>query len=96
MTYFNTTKNINDAFGNLVLYTLGKMAPIKQKYIIGSNQSAFTNKDIHKAIMTGTRLRNRFLKKAAPINRQDYKKQRNYCVSSMRENKKTILWFLEC
>ena len=40
------------------------------------------NKDIHKAIMTKTRLRNRFLK------------QRNYCVSLMRENKKQYYGFL--
>ena len=52
MTCFSTGKNISyDAFENLVLQTLGKMAPIKQKHI-GGNQSPFTNKDIHKAIMT--------------------------------------------
>ena len=37
------------------------MAPIKQKHIRG-NQSPSMNKDIHKAIMTRARLRNRFLK----------------------------------
>ena len=50
-----------DAFENLVLQTIGKMAPIKQKQIRG-NQSPFMNKDILKAIMTRTRSRNRFLK----------------------------------
>ena len=62
------------------------MTPIKQQYIRG-NQPPFMNKDIHKAIMTRTRLRNRFLEEATPINRLAYKKQRNYCVSLMRENK---------
>ena len=62
MTYFSTGKNISyNTFENLVLQTLGKMAPIKQKHTRG-NQSPFMNKDIHKAIMTRTRLRNRFLK----------------------------------
>ena len=88
VTYLGTNKNISyDAFENLVLQTLDKMAPIKQKYIRG-NQSPFMNEDIHKAIMTRTRLRNRFLKEPTQMNRLAYKKQRNYCVSLMRQNKK--------
>ena len=63
------------------------MAPIKQKRIRG-NQSPFMNKDIHKVIMTRTRLRNRFLKEPTQMNRLAYKKQRNYCVSLMRQSKK--------
>ena len=46
------------------------------------------NKDIHKAKMTRTRLRNRFLKEPTQINRLAYKKQRNYCVSLMHQSKK--------
>ena len=88
ITCFSKGKNIScDAFENLVLQTLGKMAPIKQKHIRG-NQSPFMNKDIHKAIMTRTRLRNRFLKEPTQMNRLAYKKQRNYCVSLMRQSKK--------
>ena len=63
------------------------MAPIKQKHIRG-NHSPFTNKDIHKAIMTRKRLRNRFLKEPTLMNRLSYKKQRNYYISLMRENEK--------
>ena len=74
ITYFSTDKNISyDSFENLVLQTLGKMAPIKQKHIKG-NQSPFMNKDIHKDIMTRTRLRNRFLKEPTPMNRLAYEK----------------------
>ena len=74
ITYFSTDKNISyDSFENLVLQTLGKMAPIKQKHIRG-NQSPSKNKDIHKAIMTRTRLRNRFLKEPIPMNRLAYEK----------------------
>ena len=66
-------KNISyDAFENLVLQTLGKMAPIIQKHIRG-NQSPFMNKNIHQAIMTRTRLRNRFLKEPIQMNRLAYK-----------------------
>ena len=59
ITYFSMNKNISyDAFENFVVQTLDKMAPIRQKYVRGS-QSPFMNKDIHQAIMTRT---NRFLK----------------------------------
>ena len=44
------------------------------------------NKDIRKAIMTRTRLRNRFPKEATPMNRPNYKKQRNNCVLFMHES----------
>ena len=39
------------------------------------------SKDIHKAIVTRTRFRNRFLKEPTPINKLAYEKQRNYYVS---------------
>ena len=77
ITYLSTGKNISyDAFENIVLQTLDKMTPMKQKNIRG-NQSPFMNKDIHKAIMTRTRLRNRFLKELTQMNRLACKKQRN-------------------
>ena len=42
--YLNTAKNISfDAFENSVLHTLGKMTPVKQKYI-RDKQSPFMNK----------------------------------------------------
>ena len=81
-------KNISkDVFENLVLPTLGKMAPIKQKHIRG-NKSPFMNKYIHKAIMIRTRLRDRFLKEPTQMKRLAYKKQRNYCVLLMCQSKK--------
>ena len=63
------------------------MAPIKQKHVRG-NQSPFMNKDIPKAIMTRTRLRNSFLNEFTQMTRLTYKKQRNYCVSLMCQSKK--------
>ena len=91
VTCFSMGKNISyDAFENLVLQTLGKMAPIKQKHIRG-NQSPFINKDIHKAVMTRTRLRNKFLKEPTQMNRLAYKKQRNYCVSLLCQSKKQYM-----
>ena len=73
ITCFSTGKIVSyDAFENLILQTLGKMTPIKQKHIRG-NQSPFMNKDIHKAIMTRTTLRNRFLKEPIQMNRLAYR-----------------------
>ena len=87
ITCFSTGKNISyNAFENLVLQTLGKMASVKQKHI-RDNKSLFMNKDIHKTIMTRTRLRNRFLKEHNHMKRLAYRKQRNYSASLMRRNK---------
>ena len=95
LTCFSTGKDISyDTFENLVLQTLGKMAPIKQKHIRG-NQSPFVNKDIHKAIMTRTRLRNRFLKEPSEINRLAYKTKELLCFINASKQK-TVLWFLAC
>ena len=75
ITYFSVGKNITyNAFENLVFHILDKIVPMKQKYI-KCNQSPFLNKDIHKAIMTRTRLRNRFLKEPTPMNRLFDKKK---------------------
>ena len=46
------------------------------------------NTDIHKAIVTRTRLRNRVLKEPTQMNRPAYKKQGSYCISLIRQNKK--------
>ena len=45
------------------------------------------NKDISKAIMNRTRLRNRFLKSRSFEDKAAYNKQRNYCVSLVRKTK---------
>ena len=90
VTYRDYKRFDNEKFReNLITYlkSIDKMTPVKQKHIRG-NQSPFMNKDIHKAVITRTRLRNRFLKEPTQMKRLAYKKQRNYCVSLMRQNKK--------
>ena len=52
------------------------------------NHKPFINNEISKAIMTGSRLRNRFLKKRSEENRKVFCKQRNKCVSLLRKSKK--------
>ena len=62
-------------------------APIKNKYI-RANESAFMNKSIKKQIMHRTKLKNKFIKLPSDINKQNYKRQRNYVVSLVRNAKK--------
>ena len=63
-----------------------KHAPMKKKYKRG-NQMPFVTKDLSKAIMERSRLRNNYLKNKTNANGMLYKKQRNYCVSLLRKSK---------
>ena len=65
---------------------LNKHAPIKMKYKRG-NHMPFITKDLSKAIMKRSKLRNNYLKNKTDANRMLYKKQRNYCVSLLRKSK---------
>ena len=66
---------------------LNKHAPMKQKYF-KSNQGKFMTKDLHKAIMKRPRLRNEFLGDRTDYSREQYKNQRNLCVSLLKKAKK--------
>ena len=48
----------------------------------------FITKDLSKAIMKRSRLRNNFLKNRTGENKTLYTKQRNYCVSRLKKSKK--------
>ena len=67
--------------------TLNHHAPTKQKLIQG-NHLPFINKDLSKAIMHGTRFRNKYLKKKPDENKRKYAKQRNYYASLLRKSKR--------
>ena len=45
-------------------------------------------KDLHKAIMKRSRLRNKFLRDWADISREEYKNHRYLCVSLLKKSKK--------
>ena len=62
-------------------------APRKKKYVRGSH-SPFMNKNLSKAIMLITKLRNIFLKNRTEENRNRYTKQRNLCVTLLRKSKR--------
>ena len=74
-------------FCHISLDALNKHAPLKKKHARG-NQMPFFNKELSKAIMTRTKLRNIFLQNRSEENRIRYTKQRNFCVSLLRKTKK--------
>ena len=68
---------------------LNKHAPSKKKYI-RANSSPFMNKTLSKAVMTRSRLRNKFLKNPNNVNRAGYTKYRNYCTRLFKKVKKAF------
>ena len=59
-----------------------------QKKHVRANEASFMNKNIKKEIMNRTRLKNKFLKNRSVENNINYKRQRDYCVSLIRKEKK--------
>ena len=66
---------------------LKKVAALKTKFL-RTNHSKFVTKDLSKAIMLRTKLRNQFLKKRTLQARTKYNKQRNICVSLVKKAKR--------
>ena len=90
--------NFNDfefeKYNSTVLKVLDKHAPKRHKYI-RANQKEFMNKELSKAIMTRSRFLNRYRKNPTDLNKTEYKKQRNFCVSLLRKIKKKFFNNLE-
>ena len=85
----NVNINHPEKFLNVFKKVFDINAPIKKRYI-RKNQGPFMNKTLQKAVMTRSRLRNKFLKNETQSNETAYKKQRNYCASLFRKEKKFI------
>ena len=66
---------------------LDKFAPLKKKYI-RANHSKFVTKELRKAIMLRSKLRNQFLKTKSQEFKMKYNQQRNLCVSITRKAKR--------
>ena len=71
----------------LLIDTLNRHAPIKSKYV-RANNAPFMNRTLSKAIMTRSRLKNKYNKSPNKTNAIKYKKQRNYCVNLIRKVKR--------
>ena len=77
-----------DTFEKIVVRLLDHYAPIKDRYV-RANNSPFMNKTLAKAVMTRSRLRNRFIQNPIPENKTNYTKYRNYCTGLFRKEKKS-------
>ena len=83
----NHLLNDPDCFYKVCTEALNRHGPQKKKYVQGNNKP-FMNKTLSQAIMQRPKLRNKFLKDPAEDNRISYTKQRNWCVSLLRKEKK--------
>ena len=71
-----------------VFHIFNKHAPIKRKYI-RANEAPFMTKDLHKAIVKRSKLRNMFLKSGNLSDRKNYTSQINLCKKLLKNTKRT-------
>ena len=77
----------NDDFVNIFMFLLNIHAPIKHKYI-RANNNPFVMKELRKAIMRRSKLRNRYNKLKTMEANVAYKRQRNMCTSLLKKAKR--------
>ena len=83
-----------DSFIKILLTVLDKHVPVKKKYL-RANHANFVTKQLRKAIMKRSKLRNDFLKDRNDASQSAYRKQRNLCVTLLRKAKKQYFSNLE-
>ena len=81
-----TNGNVDD-FHDGFQSVLNLHAPLKLKTFRGHNQP-FMTKELRKAIMNRSRLRNKYLNNNTEFNKREYTKQRNLCVKHLRITKR--------
>ena len=89
LSYFDLSDISNDEFVQIVTSIVNKHVPIKLKYI-RANDSPFMNRELRKAMMLCSKLRNSYNKNKTLHAYIAYKNQKNYCTSLLRESKKTF------
>lgn len=77
----------NNGFTNIVMNVLNTHAPLKSKHL-RANESPFMTKELRKAIMLRSKLKNKLNRDKMPQSNVDYKKQRNLCTTLLRKCKK--------
>ena len=88
LAYVGNQEDKLEALKNVTLSILDRLAPQKKRYV-RNNQAPFINKEISKAIMARSRLLNKYRRDKTESNKLAYNKQRNYCVSLIRKQKKS-------
>ena len=77
-----------ETFDDIIMSLVNIHAPLKYKYI-RANHNPFINKDLRKAIMKRSRLKNIFLRNKTTDPHNDYKIQRNLCRNLPRKAKRS-------
>ena len=75
-------------FQNIFLHVLNTHAPVKKK-VQRFNNNRFMTKQLRKAIVRCSRLKNIYNKTRSTENWDNYKKQRNFCVVLQRKPKRS-------
>ena len=83
-----------DTFQEIIVSLLNVYAPLKKKYL-RANHASFVTKELRKAIMLRTRLRNIYLKQRTETTKVAYNRQRNKCVSILKKSKKSYFESLD-
>ena len=76
----------NGNFVHMFMTRLNIHAPIKHKYT--TNDNLFVTKEMHKAIMTRSKVRNRYYKLKTVEAELAYKRQRNICTTLLKKSKR--------
>ena len=84
---FDITNAPLSKFNDTVVSVLDKHAP-KQLKCIRSNNCNFMTKELRKAITNRSKLRYKFLKTRNEESKRRFNRQRNFCVSLLRKNKR--------
>ena len=69
---------------------LNEHAPMKER-LVRANNVPFMNKTLSKAVIHRSRLRNNYPKNPNIVNKEKYKKYRNYCVNLYKQEEKNII-----
>ena len=91
---FDITNAPLSKFNDTMLSVLDKYAPKKLKYI-RSNNCNFMTKELRKAIMNRSKLRNKFFKTRNEKSKRRFNRQRNFCVRLLRKNKRRFFGKLD-
>ena len=77
-----------------MLFVLDKHAPKKMKYILSKNCN-FITKELRKAIVNRSKLRNKFLKTRNKEPKERFNRQRSFCDSLLRKTKRCFFGKLD-
>ena len=85
---YKYNNDMYSTFSDVFRSVLDRYTPLKMKMIRG-NQGPFMTKQLSKAIMNRSKLRNRYIKWTSRENFLDYKKAKNTCNNLNKSAKKS-------